>query len=117
SSDDLSKTSHYWEAWNSYIFSKLEGNADLDNDGIYESSFTYHTGRDDMYRTLNFTKDLSIVSDSDTKVGFNLDVKKLLVNANNEALDIVLHPDSHTPSQIGTATIIMDNYQNAISLQ
>ena len=39
SSNPLSDASYYWDSWNSYIFSKLEGLMDKDGDGKFDFHF------------------------------------------------------------------------------
>ena len=56
----LSEASEYWDAWNSYIFSKLEGSMDKDGDGKFETGITLHTGGNEMYQNIKFDKSFSI---------------------------------------------------------
>ncbi|MFM2269041.1 MAG: hypothetical protein RL757_2482 [Bacteroidota bacterium] len=55
----LSNTDEYWSSWNSFIFVKLEGALDKNNDGIFESPFTLHTGGNDVAKEKAFLETIS----------------------------------------------------------
>ncbi len=72
----LKRSSHYWTDWTSYIFMKVEGNADFNGDGMIQGdeTFVYHTGQSGFEQLVNLSSDFGIFEEQTTtaKVGVNL---------------------------------------------
>ncbi len=62
--DVLNNSGYYWAAWNSYIFSKQEGRHDTDGDGVPETGWIVHTGKDDIYKEVTVVIDSEIDEDN-----------------------------------------------------
>lgn len=74
---------NYWSWALGYIFSKIEGVADVDSDGVFSEKLTYHTGADALYRVLEFDGPFVVPTDgSDLNIDFEADLKDVLVNGN-----------------------------------
>lgn len=129
SGDALSKTSHYWSAWNSYIFSKIEGVADVDGDGQFETSegegLTLHMGTDETYteRILFPASPIVVDEDGNIELVLNIDLKTLFympINEydtnNDELLDIETFNGTHTDSELLIAKQLMRNFSEATAL-
>jgi hypothetical protein len=58
----------YWSWASGYIFVKIEGEVDFDNDGTFDGVFKYHLG------TNEFRKDRSLMLHSDVAAGETLDI-------------------------------------------
>lgn len=110
----LAIESMYWDAWDSYIFSKTEGRIDTTGDGETDIAYLYHTGIDDLYMNLEATQDFSLEADEEKVVHFNLDVKKLF-GTPSDYIDIKTKPMSHNPADLEIAREIMMNYVTALS--
>lgn len=110
----LAIESMYWDAWDSYIFSKTEGRIDTTGNGEGDLNFLYHTGIDDLYRGLEASRDFKLDQGGETTMSFYLDVLKLF-GTPNDYIDIKAKPMSHNPKDLDIATKIMDNYINALS--
>lgn len=106
SSNPLSDPAAYWSDWNSYMFGKFDGLMDTNNDGIFETGFTVETGGNDAYRTVNFSKTLT-VNNQKAVVNFELDVTKLFKG-------VTLSPFAGDPASIN---VIMDNFKTALTLK
>lgn len=76
--DILGGSSHYWTAWDSYIFSKQEGRYDSDGDGITDTGWVVHTGTDDIYEELTIQLDAS-VDDENREIRLILDHEQLFI--------------------------------------
>lgn len=128
----LATSSHYWAPLNSYIFSKIEGFVDKDNDGMYETSedegFTFHLGKDEVYtERILFPSDPIVVSDGQKlEIYIDIDVKKLFnmpINQfdtnDDDLLDLEVFDGSHGDQEeeniIGKQ--LMRNYSEATLLQ
>lgn len=76
--DVLGGSSHYWSAWDSYIFSKHEGRYDSDGDGITDTGWVVHTGTDDIYEEVTILLDTAIDEDN-TEIRLVLDHQPLFM--------------------------------------
>lgn len=112
SSNPLSEGTEYWEDWKSYIFVKIEGFTDRDNNGSAETAFTLHTGSDDAYRTLNFTKNYSVNANGTTSLQFDIKVDKILQN-----IDLQTVTSVHQTAQKTLMLQMMDDLKNAITIK
>jgi hypothetical protein len=77
STNPLSKSEEYWSSWKSYIFFKLEGLMDKDDNGSFETGITYHTGSDFVNLPKSIAKDFE-VNKFGTMLNLDLDMNKLL---------------------------------------
>ncbi len=105
----------YWEAWNSYIFVKIEGQYDSNNDGFDadDVAFAYHIGQDEFYQKLSnkFNLDLNLIAGEPTEVELRLDIKGLFTNNNGDLLELEAHDPSN---QMDAMRLIMDNFKTAL---
>lgn len=114
----LANEIEYWLGWKSYIFSKIEINADLDNSpAVKETFLSYHAGsatKRDVYRTGQ--QSVSVDLSDKSEFTLEIDLKKLFT-LNGKMLDITV-PDNQvtggTPSDLGMAEILMENFINAV---
>ncbi len=116
----LVNPSEYWDAWNSYIFAKVEGQADLDGDGDYSDdnrSFLYHSGNQSQYVTLTFEQPLEIKACQTTRLEFGLDVPHLFYNA-TDTLDMVNNTFNHAGDpndpDFAFTLFLMENFRAAL---
>ena len=117
SSHPLSRSSHYWDPWNSYIFAKLEGKLDLQDNGSFNHNFVYHSGKDELYRVLRAEIPISIKEGEVTRIKLVLDHEKLLVNDVGEFVDIENVPIDHSAGELDLMKFIVDNYGRAFTLE
>lgn len=88
SSSDLSRTSEYWTNWGSFIFFKVEGNADFDGNGTFDSgeNIVLHLGSESAFKFVDLNKSMS-----DNTIAIELDVEKIF-----EGYDLRTMPTIHT---------------------
>jgi hypothetical protein len=86
SSSDLSRASEYWTNWESYIYFKIEGNADFDGNGLFESgeNIVLHLGTERAYRNVSLNK-----SNDDNVIALELDIEKVLSNYDLEGMPTI----------------------------
>lgn len=114
SSDNVLATpGFYWEAWNSYIFAKLEGKYE-DEEGDF-SGFFFHTGMDQMFRTSEGDINIDISEDNTTVIEVSIDHKKLLQDPGGQYFDIRENSANHDPLAPGPLLMLVNNYSQAIS--
>lgn len=109
-------SNHYWSASQGYVFTKLEGNADVDGSGDFLTKLTYHIGTNAMNREVAFFTDIEVLDDGLQALNFDVDVNKVLVKDNGEFLDFRETPIDHS-SNVEVASFIADNLTNAIILR
>jgi len=113
----LSETAMYWEDWNSYIFLKLEGTMDTNDDGIFDDvSFVYHVGSDPTYESVYIANNISLLKDETVDLEVELDIEKLFLE-DGQYLDIAANPRIHNINQLETGHYLMDNFVNALTIQ
>jgi hypothetical protein len=78
---------NYWEDANSYIFYRLEGNADLNGDGNFPDKLTFHVGGDNNYNELEFQGNFSVDKNGRLSIPLDIDLRRLLVAPDGEFLD------------------------------
>ncbi len=124
-------TRNFWDGWSSYIFSMVEGAADMDNDGNIVTggadteSFTYHSGTDEVYNEVTIDKEI-ILTDTNTPITLNINVAKLFINANanfdengDGYLDIETFRGTHSGpnGDFTIPTTIMNNFSSAVTIE
>lgn len=115
---------HYWESWSSYIFSEVEGQADINQDNTFSRSFLMHIGRNEFYRTKTFMTPITVSAASTTTIVFPLDAERLFYNA-TDTVDLrtdyrTQSPEPNTPAQqqeYNLSVRIVDNLPSAIQVQ
>jgi hypothetical protein len=116
-SHPLGKDSHYWSAWQSYIFTMINGKIDTNGDGMHDdASILYHAGSDVVYRTKMMTMPIEISADRTTEIAFQIDLKELLRDGAGY-IDVLSNPDTHDITNLDLANKIHDNFVNAIIQQ
>lgn len=119
STHPLSLPINYWQTWNSYIFSKLEGKTNPAT--ANEKGFLYHTGTDNLYRQVVLTeKSFTIVKNVDNQLVLQLDISKILTDGTN-SIDIIEHNFSHTNpedlEEVQTSTLVTNNFAKAFKME
>lgn len=74
------------EFWNDnarYVFAKIEANADLENDGTFDTGLSYHMGSDALFTTINFTSNFTIDGVGDSQIVISADVLSALSDGTN----------------------------------
>jgi len=85
--NDPLNENEFWNANARYVFAKIEANADLEDDGTFDTGLTYHMGSDALYTTITFDQDFTIDGEGDPKFTINADVLKALAS-DTESFDI-----------------------------
>jgi len=112
----LSSTSHYWEAWNSYIFSKIEGVLDTKGDKVYDLGFAVHTGTDACVEEVTINKTFSLTDVQPYSLNLDLDVEQIFLQA-GQYFDLETSPLNHNPSNISTLKLFAIRLAGAIQLK
>jgi len=107
----------YWEAWDSYIFAKFEGQLDTNGDGFDgdDISFAYHTGGwPELYEEVEFDNNLVLSAGETTDLVFELDIQQLFKQGQGDLLPLSPHDPAR---QVPEMFVIMMNFQEALQLK
>lgn len=116
STNPLASTSHYWDAWDSYIFSKIEGVVDTAGSGNFDLGFAIHTGTNDCLAVYEISRAIEIKENGNTSILFDLDIKKLFLRGNG-VFDIISSPLNHNPANIETLKSFSSRMPGAIQIK
>lgn len=122
-------TRNFWDGWSSYIFSMIEGHADMNNDGTITvggadtENFTYHSGTDEVFSEVIFSKEITL-TDATTPLNLSVNVAELFRNSTNEFdlnedgfLDIETFGGTHSANgEMTIAKTIMENFATAVTI-
>ncbi len=103
----LARPGEYWVAWDSYIFAKIEGWIDLDNDGEAETGIALHLGSNEVMQEINLP-----VSTTGGTIDIIFDLKSAFEG--DQIYDIEANPQLHSLSQLPAATELARNLSNSI---
>jgi hypothetical protein len=107
---------NYWSWALGYVFTKIEGNADINNDGVFNDKLTFHIGANQLYRNREFQKNFTVKTGETTRLNFEVDLRKVLVKSESDFIDFRKVTIDHT-NNMELATFISDNLANAIVLK
>lgn len=107
---------NYWEDASSYIFFKIEGNADLDGSGNFEDKLTYHIGGDNNFSEVTFSGALDLTKEETKQLVLNIDLQDVLIDENGEFWDFREAQFAHSTTS-PAAVFMAQNFPKALSLQ
>ena len=117
----LGNLSFYWTAWNSYIFSRLEGRF-WPTGASQPTFFLYHSGADGMFQSLSFERSIQAKAKDHLHLVVEAQARDFLFSdTHNRRVDIVAMPSSHSGA-VGTpeynlVNLIIQNMKAAMRLQ
>jgi hypothetical protein len=107
---------NYWEDASSYIFFKVEGNADLDADGQFQDKLTYHIGGNNNYSTVQFTGAIDLEKGTPKTLALNIDLQKILIKGDGTYWDFREGQFAHSTTS-PAAVFMGENFPNAVRLE
>ncbi|MDZ7876262.1 MAG: MbnP family protein [Saprospiraceae bacterium] len=110
--DGMADSGNFWDSWQSYIFTKLEGKIDKDGDGVFETGITLHTGGDDVFTPMKFVKSFDIKDNTTTKLNFELGIEALVKN-----IDLTTVNSTHQSGASPTMKVMMGNFPTALTIK
>lgn len=106
---------NYWSWATGYVFTKIEGNADLDKSGKFATKLTFHVGLNDFYRQKVLWENIEIKDKSNTPLSLDVDLHRILVAAPGSYLDFRKVTQDHTIDR-SIARFISDNLVQALTI-
>ena len=103
----LRRVEYYWEAWESFIFAKVEARFDIDNDGSFAHKISYHTGSDEAFRTKFIAKEIQLKEGVTTNITMEVDALKIF-----DGIDILTEKSTHNLSDLSLVLKVMNNLTN-----
>ncbi len=107
---------NYWDAAKSYIFTKIEGLGNLNSDNVFDQNLTFHIGGDRSYRDIRLEKDQALFTKNDSSIDITIDLRKILVAAQDDFLDFREITQVHTMDS-PVVPFIAENYQEAFTMK
>ena len=99
---------NYWDAWNSYIFLKIEGMYDKDGDGVFETPFALHTGGNEIYTEKTFSLD-KLSNATTVRLLFNVNLAKVI-----NGIDLNVMTQTHKTGDLPVMKTMMNNFSAAL---
>lgn len=115
SKSPLARPDEYWNSWESYIFAKIEGRIDLDDETEgYEQPVLIHMGSDESLMKFEFDKSGNIGPERGI-VTIDIDLEKVF-DDNGDVYDIATTPTTHSLENLPQILIIRENMEKALSI-
>jgi hypothetical protein len=111
-SSALSNTDMYWDSWQSYIFSKIEGTLDKNKDGIFETGVTIHAGGEKVAQTRTLPLNLTFENGGNNTVNLGFTFTDLL-----KSIDLNSITQTHQLSDVPTMKTLVNNIADAIKVK
>lgn len=89
SATDPLNENEFWNDNARYVFAKIEANADLNEDAIFDTGISLHMGNDDFYQTITFDRNFTLAAGQDAGLTVVADVMKAL-GGTTDTYDITL---------------------------
>ncbi len=113
----LGDVGNYWTAWDSYIFSRVEGILDTSRSNSGTLPYLYHGGANDMYQERTIEREFSVVGENTTTLLFTLQARDIFYPSSG-SVDIRAINVSHSAAvgtpQFDVALSVIRNLANAI---
>lgn len=106
---------NYWSWAKGYVFTKVEGNADLDNSGKFATKITFHVGENEFFRKKVFLKDIVIKDKNSSNLTLDVDLHRVLAQSSTNYLDFRKVTQDHTVDK-AIAKFIADNLGEALKV-
>jgi hypothetical protein len=107
---------NYWSAATGYVFFKIEGNADLNDSGVFSEKLTFHIGLNEFYREKEFIRPIRVEAGVPARLEFTVDARRVLEAAADQFVDFNLVTQDHTNNR-DLARFMADNLREAIILK
>lgn len=107
---------NYWEDASSYIFFKVEGNADLNEDGELQEKLTYHIGGNNNFSSVQFNGTIDLEQGTPQSLALNFDLRKILIKDDGTFWDFREAQFAHSTTS-PAAVFMSENFPTALSLE
>ncbi len=106
----LAMPGEHWLAWSSYIFVKIEGWIDLDDDGMAETGVALHLGADQVMKPMTL-----FIPQNSLDITIQIDLARIFMQ--NTIYDIRTNPQIHSLSQIEALVELSNNLEKAVTIK
>jgi hypothetical protein len=112
----LYNDNEYWLGWKSYIFAKIEGTGDANNDNQDDHFLIYHCGGDGVYKTFTFNEPIHVHA-GEAGIKIDLDLLKLFIMDDGRYYNLVTNSaTSNKKDSLRIANDIMSKFDKATSI-
>ena len=110
----LNAPEEYWIGWESYVFVKIEGKIDADdNPDEFEGNMALHLGGDEIYRDMVMGRSFTLQGGMNEMV-VEIDLYDMFHPENGEPYDLLDRPMIHSTAHLPQANELIDNLMVAI---
>lgn len=85
--DFVLNEAEYWNDNTRYVFAKIEGNVDLNYNGVFDTPVTYHMGSNEIFTTITFNGDIAVRENSTTNLALVADILDAMAASDTEFHD------------------------------
>ncbi len=110
-SSPLANGLNYWDAWNSFMFLRVQGMFDKDGDGILETPFAFDTGGNEIYseKTIFLNNDAIKLDATNVNLLFNINLSAVL-----NTMDFNVITQTSKTVDIPVMNVLMNNLKSAL---
>lgn len=99
----------YWGMNGMYRFVMIDGRYDIENDDVFDGTFSYHSGFESSYRDVELVKDFKFKKNETYDLTIFIDIANILEGTGGN-LDLINRPNYHGNSEdLDLATTLSDN--------
>ncbi|MBK8503095.1 MAG: hypothetical protein IPL46_13305 [Saprospiraceae bacterium] len=103
--------SMHWSWVTGYKFVRVDGNLDIDNDGVADTPVAYHLGTNAMLKTFDIPTNINLKG-GENNIVISFDLAKFFTT-----VDLNVEHDTHTGNNLPLAEKLRDNLSSAIIIQ
>jgi len=112
----------WWSGWDSFIFLKIGGSYDKDDDGLgigEDASITHHLGSNPIFRTITIPAQITLAAGETFDLNVVTDLMQLYLDENGQHLDISVPENriTHDPDNLDVANYIVNNLGRAMTIE
>jgi hypothetical protein len=114
----------FWKDGSSFFFMKLAGVYDLNGDGVFglapeDNPFELFPAKNGNYKTITLIKSFELKDGEILDLNLDLDVLKLLQDANHQVIDFTTPANlsTYNPENDDLSALLMGNFETALELE
>lgn len=111
----LNAPEEYWIGWQSYVFVKIEGKIDSDdNPDEFEGNMALHLGGDEIFRQIELSEPIVLEGGKTAVVDMTIDLQDMFRPSGKDPYNLLSRPMIHATSHLPQANELADNLVGAI---
>lgn len=116
-SHPLGQPELYWEEFQTYIFTLINGGFDTNGDGEIDSDIDFRAGTSNLYQEVTIPIQLMLSNNETGALSFTVDIKRLLELSNSEMLAVEELANNIDSPDFSIMKKVMEKFPEAIQLE